>query len=159
MGRIVVGVDGSPCSSEALRWALAEAVLRRCPLEVLASFHLSSSWLGMGEAMGAGVSTTLTESELATFTRDSLTAVIDEVAGPDPGVEIVLHTVPGRPADVLVEASKGAALLVIGSRGHGELASALLGSTGLHCVHHAHCPVVVVRGAADPDADGPTETA
>jgi nucleotide-binding universal stress UspA family protein len=54
--------------------------------------------------------------------------------------------VEGNPAQVLLDASAGADLLVVGSRGHGGFASALLGSVSQHCVHHADCPVVIIRG-------------
>jgi nucleotide-binding universal stress UspA family protein len=54
----------------------------------------------------------------------------------------------GNPAQVLLDAARGADLLVVGSRGHGGFAEALLGSVSQHCVHHARCPVVVIRAAA-----------
>lgn len=54
----------------------------------------------------------------------------------------------GHPAEVLVDESKAADLLVVGSRGHGAITGVLIGSVSIHCVTHAHCPVVVVRGAA-----------
>jgi nucleotide-binding universal stress UspA family protein len=54
--------------------------------------------------------------------------------------------VEGNAAQVLLDASDGADLLVVGSRGHGGFTEALLGSVSQHCVHHAHCPVVVIRG-------------
>jgi nucleotide-binding universal stress UspA family protein len=56
------------------------------------------------------------------------------------------QVVKGHPALVLLGAAAGADLLVLGSRGHGGFADALLGSVGLHCVHHAHCPVLIIRG-------------
>jgi nucleotide-binding universal stress UspA family protein len=66
----------------------------------------------------------------------------------EPGepVPITGKIVEGNAAKVLLEESQDAGLLVIGSRGHGGFAEALLGSTGQHCVHHATCPVVVIRG-------------
>lgn len=63
-----------------------------------------------------------------------------------PGVKIESRVVEGHPAPVLVEASKGADLLVVGSRGHGEFAGMLLGSVSEHCVSNAPCPVLVLRG-------------
>lgn len=62
-----------------------------------------------------------------------------------PKVEILASVVEGYAAKVLVDASKGAELLVVGSRGHGELAGLLVGSVSEHCVGHAHCPVLVMR--------------
>ena len=64
----------------------------------------------------------------------------------DPEVEVRPHVIQGRAAQVLVEAAEEAELLVLGSRGHGGLAEALLGSVGQFCVHNAPCPVVIMRG-------------
>ncbi|HMD44888.1 MAG TPA: universal stress protein [Acidimicrobiales bacterium] len=157
MGRIVVGVDETRVAKDALVWALAEARLRRSTLEVISCYHASTAWLGLEDSVGAGVPSDFTQDDLADPTRQRLAATVAEVAGPDPGVEIVPRAVRGRPADVLVEASQGADLLVVGSGTHGELARLLLSSPGRHTVDHAHCPVVVVRGdrhpAAPPDAD------
>jgi nucleotide-binding universal stress UspA family protein len=71
---------------------------------------------------------------------------IAEVAGPAGPVEIRPKVVEGNPAAALLAASAGAELLVLGSRGHGGFVEALLGSVSQHCVHHAKCPVVVIRG-------------
>jgi len=54
--------------------------------------------------------------------------------------------VHGHPDQVLLEAAADADLLVVGSRGHGSVADALLGSVGQYCIHHAHCPVLIMRG-------------
>jgi len=60
--------------------------------------------------------------------------------------------IPSFPSRVLFDASAGADLLVLGSRGHGGFSGALLGSVGQHCVRHAHCPVVIVRGGLAAEA-------
>lgn len=146
MGRIVVGVDGSEQSGAALEWALAEAALRGATLDVVCAYRLPSGWLGMGEAMGATLPVALTEHDVEAYAADTLGRMLD-ARHPDPSVEVVRRTVAGHAATVLVEESAGADLLVVGSRGHGDVGSLLLGSTGMHCVHHATCPVVVVRGA------------
>jgi nucleotide-binding universal stress UspA family protein len=65
-----------------------------------------------------------------------------------PGLAFEAVTVEGEPGTLLVEESRHAALLVVGSRGHSGVASVLLGSVSGHCVHHAACPVVVIRGEA-----------
>jgi nucleotide-binding universal stress UspA family protein len=96
--RIVAGVDGSPSSMSALRWAIRQAGLT-----------------------GATV--------------DAMIAV-----------PVRARVVQGDPAQVLLDACDGADLLVVGSRGHAGFTEALLGSVSQHCVHHAHCPVVVIRG-------------
>jgi nucleotide-binding universal stress UspA family protein len=84
--------------------------------------------------------------------REALGQAIAAVADLAPGVDIRPVVVEGNPARALLDAAKGADLLVVGSRGHGGFTEALLGSVGQHCVHHADCPVVVIRGAR-PDAD------
>jgi nucleotide-binding universal stress UspA family protein len=82
--------------------------------------------------------------------EEAAKTVLEEAAGTVAGAEdgplvrnLVVH---GIPAQVLLDASAEADLLVVGSRGLGGFGSALLGSVGQHCVHHAHCPVVVMRG-------------
>jgi nucleotide-binding universal stress UspA family protein len=67
------------------------------------------------------------------------------VDGLEPGVVVLPQVGEGYPAEVLLDAAKGADLLVLGNRGHSGFTSALLGSVSLHCVTHAHCPVLVVR--------------
>ena len=71
--------------------------------------------------------------------------VVDPALERHPSVAIISKVVNGHPAPTLVDASRSADLLVVGSRGHGELVGALLGSVGEHCVSHADCPVVVLR--------------
>ena len=78
--------------------------------------------------------------------RMILTEAITETCMIDADVEVRPRVVEGRAAQVLVDASEGADLLVVGNRGHGGLAEALLGSVGQYCVRHASCPVVIVRG-------------
>jgi len=90
------------------------------------------------EEPGFGV---LAEKELAD--------AISEVAGPDPGVTINPVVVQGWPAEVLLEASEGADLLVVGSRGRGGFTSALLGSVSQNIAHHATCPVLIIRATGD----------
>jgi nucleotide-binding universal stress UspA family protein len=78
--------------------------------------------------------------------RMVLTEAIAETCMIDAEVEVRPRVVEGRAAQVLLDAAEGAELLVLGSRGHGGLAEALLGSVGQYCVHHAPCPVVIMRG-------------
>ena len=70
---------------------------------------------------------------------------VEPVRRAHPSVKVRSRIVEGHPAPVLVEASQGAELLVVGSRGHGEFAGMLLGSVSEHCVTNAHCPVLVLR--------------
>ena len=77
--------------------------------------------------------------------RKVLDSAVGDLQKAHPQVEIRSSVVEGIPAHVLVEASNDADLLVVGSRGHGEVAGLLIGSVSEHCVTHAHCPVLVMR--------------
>lgn len=136
--RIVVGVDGSEASLLALRWAIRQAELTDATLEVVASWQWPSS-TGWGVPLPADYRPDK-EAESA------LAEIVDSARIEHPAVAIRPEVVEGHPARVLVEASTGADLLVVGSRGHGEFAGMLLGSVSEHCVTNAHCPVLVYRG-------------
>jgi nucleotide-binding universal stress UspA family protein len=134
--RIVVGVDGSDSSQEALRWALRQAKLVGGRVEAVVAWHYP---VGYGWEP-AGIS-----ADFEGDARRVLAGVLTAVTGPEPDVPVLPSVTEGYAADVLLHAAKGADLLVLGRRGHGGLASALLGSVSLHCVLHAHCPVLVLR--------------
>jgi nucleotide-binding universal stress UspA family protein len=138
---IVVGVDGSDPSKEALRWALEEARLRRSSLRAV------NAWL-YPQIGGRGyIPSELLDPELLRKTaQERLDGLVDEVVGESPGVELERVVREGPAAQVLVEAAEQAELLVVGSRGHGGFAGLLLGSVSQQCAHHAPCPVVIVRG-------------
>jgi len=84
----------------------------------------------------------------AADTADGLETSLAAVRAEHPGLTIETRVVEGHPAPVLVEASRSADLLVVGSRGRGAFAGMVLGSVSEHCVSHAHCPVVVFRAAS-----------
>ena len=140
---IVVGVDGSEASKDALRWALEEARLRRSPL--LAVY----AWL-FPQIGGRGyIPSELLDPELLRATaQEQLDGFVADLAGESDGVEIEHVVRQGPAAQVLVEAAEEAELLVVGSRGRGGFAGLLLGSVSQQCAHHAACPVVIVRGPA-----------
>jgi nucleotide-binding universal stress UspA family protein len=83
--------------------------------------------------------------DLAGIAAEVVADAIAEVSGPGEPVTIRATVAEGNPARVLLDASAGAELLVVGSCGHGGFTEALLGSVGQHCVHHATCPVAVIR--------------
>ena len=139
MARIVVGVDGSPAAAAALRWALDEAGLRRATLEVVHTWVFPA----IDELPGGAVDQLV--SDLQRCATDVLDHVVDGIAGANPDVEVVRRVLEGSPGRVLTEIAAGADLLVVGSRGRGGFAGLLLGSVAQQCVHHARCPVVVVR--------------
>jgi nucleotide-binding universal stress UspA family protein len=141
-GQIVVGVDGSASSRAALAWAVRQAALTGASVDAVYAWHEPPSY-----AYGYGYSVLLPVSDAAEkFASEVVNDAIAEVADLAPGVEIRPVIVQDNAAQALLRAAKGADLLVVGSRGHGGFAEALLGSVGQHCVHHADCPVVVIRG-------------
>jgi len=134
--RIVVGVDGSTSSKQALQWAVGQARLTGAVVDAVIC------WL---HPVMYGRAPTSVDRELGHVAEKVLAQAVAEVAGNVPPVKIRENALLGNAAEVLLERSRGAEMLVVGSRGHGGFAGALLGSVGQHCVQHAHCPVVVVR--------------
>jgi len=135
--RIVVGVDGSPSSLKALRWAIRQAELAGAEVEAVTAWAYPTGygWAPLGD--GA--------VDFAGDAGKILAEALAEVSGIAPDVVIRPEVVEGHAAEVLVRASKGADLLAVGSRGHGGFTGMLLGSVSQHCVHHAACPVLVLR--------------
>ncbi|WP_405009790.1 universal stress protein [Kitasatospora sp. NBC_01539] len=138
-GRVVVGVDGSSSSRAALRWAVNQAVRTGATVDAVGAWEATPLFAGP-----TVVDPTL-EAETA---RRRFDQEVHDVLGDDRPVEVREHLVRGNPADVLLEAAVGAELLVVGSRGHGTFARALLGSVSQRCALHASCPVVIVRPPA-----------
>jgi nucleotide-binding universal stress UspA family protein len=138
--RIVAGVDGSQPSINALRWAVQQAELTGGTIDAVIAWEFPLAAGGMGWAPVGGIDDT-DYSELA---AKALAAAVGEV-NPPPGVAVREVVVQGNPAQVLLDAARGADLLVVGNRGHGGFADALVGSVSVRCLHHAICPVVVVR--------------
>lgn len=134
---VVVGVDGSPDSVRALRWAHRYAELVDAPVRVVTAYAPPASYGGI-YAMGA-----LTDSDkIAEDARQMLTRAVDEALGD--GASVMAHIEHGHPSKVLVEASHDAQALVIGTRGHGGFVGMVLGSVSQYCVARATCPVVVL---------------
>ena len=141
MGMIVVGVDGSEEAKAALGFALAEAKLRQAKLRVV------HAWLFGGAGFEGFFPAPVSElSDLRRAAERALDATLREVAADASGVDVERHVVEGVPAAVLVEESRDAELLVVGSRGRGGFAALLLGSVSQQCAHHASCPLVIVHG-------------
>lgn len=133
--RIVVGVDGSTEAAAALAWAVDEARLREALLSIVHVFPVTS-------IVGATADEYL--AQITAEARALLEGVLEQ--GPSlEGLALEEKLVPGSPSEVLVDASDGAALLVVGSRGRGGLRGLVLGSVSSQCAQYAHCPVVVVR--------------
>jgi nucleotide-binding universal stress UspA family protein len=134
--RVVVGVDGSEASLDALRYAVRLATLLRGGLTVVAAWQYPVSY-GL-VALPAGL-------DVEADTRGMVEAAVRTAAGEEPEVPVDISVVEGHPAAVLVRAAEGADLLVVGSRGHGAFAGMLLGSVSTHCAQRAPCPVLIVR--------------
>lgn len=135
---IVVGVDGSPSSRSALSWALGQASLTGTSVTAVIAWEFPAfySWEGG----------TMPPEEFEDAAHENLHRAVDEtVTDAHRHVPVHREVRHGHAAQVMLEASKGAELLVLGSRGHGGFVGALLGSVSHKCVHHAGCPVVILR--------------
>lgn len=132
--RIVVGIDGSDASADALRWGVAEARRAGAALQVLGSLVVP------GEPAYVGVAASFPDAA-----RDLVARTLEEVGRRANDVVVEGAVSEDPPGPSLVEASKGADLVVVGARGLGSFRGLLLGSVRQYAAHHAHCPVVVVR--------------
>ncbi|MEO6956103.1 MAG: universal stress protein [Antricoccus sp.] len=139
--RVVVGVDGSESSKHALRWAQFMAHATASNLEVVAAWQ---PYTGYGWAALPSDWNPDQDAEVA------LTATVDEVLGKERPADLTLIVRGGSAAEILLEASVGARMLVVGSRGHGGFAGLLLGSVSAVCTAHATCPVLVLHGDTMP---------
>lgn len=137
-GRIVVGVDGSPASADALSWAARQAELTGAAIEAVTSWEYPMAFGGYPAA---------NEIDWPANARSVLDSALDQALG-EAADPVTRTVVEGHPAKVLIDAAAGAELLVVGSRGHGGFAGLLLGSVSEYVVAHAPCPVLVVRHPA-----------
>jgi nucleotide-binding universal stress UspA family protein len=142
-GEVAVGFDGSRNAALAVRWAASEASRRGSSLQVISSGYHP----GMPSWVGVAAAPLPTSIELATQERAAEGRRIAASVLPDDRIET--HAVSSGAATALVEASTSAGLVVVGHRGHGAFATALLGSVSAAVVRDAACPVVVVRGSVD----------
>jgi nucleotide-binding universal stress UspA family protein len=141
---IIVGIDGSPESEHALRWAAAEAAHRDGELLVL---HIYD-WHMIGTPAPIGVPFVVDAKGDAEAILAKAVATAREVA---PTIAVRGEALLGAAAPTLVAASANGATIVVGNRGRGGFASLVLGSVSQQVALHAHGPVVVVRGRPDPD--------
>ena len=141
MAGIIVGVDGSPGAHRALDWAMKEAATHHAHLTVVAVHEVPvNGWSGHPDILGADV------AELEKTRRAAEEAVVKAATqlGESRPASVTLHAANGFPAEELINASREADLLVVGSRGVGGFTRLMMGSISNQVVHHAHCPVVVV---------------
>lgn len=169
---VVVGVDGSRDSLEALEWAARYARAAKAVLEPVVAWNDfpeedaaferglvlgqqpvgTGSWAGVVENDNLDVRPLVNVSEPASRRAVAAQAVVDNATSflkrSYPDLEVKARMISGPAAPVLIEASRNADLLVVGTRGHGAVATMFLGSVSHHCVQHASCPTVVVRHPA-----------
>lgn len=139
-GVVMVGVDGSPSSRRALRWAVDQAAATGKRVVAVQAWQVPTMY-GTGAMVMPGI-------DWGEEARISLESIVASAVGERPQVPIEQRAAEGHPARVLLKHAQNADLLVVGSRGHGEFVGALLGSVSLHVVAHARCPVVVVHDEA-----------
>jgi len=143
MALIVVGVDHSEAAKAALRFALEEAKLREATLRVVHAWQYG--YIGATGPEGAYPAVGGDIEELRDAAATALEETLQESTADMETMEVERRVVQGRAAAALVDESRDADLLVVGSRGHGGFAGLLLGSVSQQCAHHAACPVVIVH--------------
>lgn len=139
-GRIVVGVDGSEPSKQALRWAAFIASTTGASIDAIASWRLNAF------ASGPALIERPAEWDRTKEISAMLSATLTDVFADSPPARLNSVVQEGVAAKVLVEASEGARMLIIGNRGHGGFVGLLLGSVSTVCAAHATCPVMVIHG-------------
>lgn len=144
-GRVVVGIDGSHDAEHALQFAFEQASYRNAGLTALHAYQWPAS-TGPGDMLPLAYD----PDDLRDDERRTLSESTSGWAEKYADVDIRHTVVRGRPAAVLIEASAGAELLVVGSRGRGGFKGLLLGSVSQAAIHHAACPVAVIMEAATP---------
>ena len=141
---IVVGVDGSPGSRRALRWAVGEADRSDAELSAVTVW----TWDGLEGPMLAATDPTTQREHAERVSAHEVGTAVAEHGAP---VRVTRTVVEGHPVHELLDASRQARLLVVGGSGHGRLHRTALGSISAECARRARCPVVVVP---DDDAAG-----
>jgi nucleotide-binding universal stress UspA family protein len=145
-GRIVVGYDGSAPADAALDWAAEQAEQHQVPITVISV----ADYTGMlPDIYGSTAWPTLFREEAQRIAARG----VQRARKIAPSIEVTAEVEIGHAAGILIEASRTAQSLVVGTRGHGELTGTLLGSVGFEVSSHAQVPVIVVRG--DTSAPGP----
>lgn len=135
-GKVIVGVDGSPSSKAALRWAARNCEATGNTIEAVIAWEYPRNY---------GWAVVMEEWHPDVEADKALQQALDDVFGENRPAGLVASSRRGAARSVLIEASEGAEMLVVGSRGHGGFTGLLLGSVSAACAEHAKCPVVVVR--------------
>lgn len=147
---VVVGVDGSPSSHAALRWAVQYAELVGGDVVAVAAWELPWAYGWSAPAVDPTFDRTIAEQALVNQ--------VHQVLGESGAAKVRKRLVKGNPVEVLLSEAEGATALVVGSRGMGGFRRTLLGSVSQQCALHATCPVVIVRGTVEvTDSGAPAE--
>ncbi|MCV7300475.1 universal stress protein [Mycobacterium barrassiae] len=150
---VVVAVDGSPSAEAALRWAAHDARLRDTRLTIV---HAIAPVVGTWLATPVPPDVLSWQNDLGRQILDEAVSVATDAANgaSDGALQISTELLRATAVPALVEMSQHAEMVVVGNRGRGRLARALLGSVSMGLVHHARCPVAVIREET-PNVDGP----
>jgi nucleotide-binding universal stress UspA family protein len=140
MSGIIVGVDGSGHSQRALEWAMKEAAIRHVPLTVLTVHEAVRGYYSGAAVYPDDPARTEEARQLAQAESDK---VLEGLDGPKPE-SVTVKAVHGFPVEELINAGKGADMIVLGSRGAGGFTRLMLGSTAGQVTQHSHCPVLIV---------------
>jgi nucleotide-binding universal stress UspA family protein len=147
---VIVGVDGSAPSDAAIRWATREAAMRNVPLTLLHVFLPGLPVWGYGCSMAPlPVDYGDMQQTEANSVLESARRVVDDTLAPGEHVDVHSELVTATPVPTLIDATKDAHMIVVGCRDQGTWRRGLLGSVSTALVHHAHCPVAVIRDPAD----------
>ena len=144
--KIIVGVDGSEASVEAVRRAQGLAAALGAELEAWACWDLPEEYEGFYIRVGV--------DEIVRRTERNLAEAMTKAFGAELPQNVTPRIIRGSPRTALIDGSKEASMLVVGRRGKGRLAGLLLGSVSSACVAHAHCPVLVVHAPATDEKAG-----
>jgi nucleotide-binding universal stress UspA family protein len=139
--RVVVGVDGSEPSRHALQWAQFMAHALGAAIDAVMVWEITAAMAAAG-----WVDDWNPEKE----TAEQLRTTLAEVLGSAPPVPVRPMIRRGSAAHELIQASQGAQLLIVGSRGHGGFSGLLLGSVSSAAAQHAHCPIMIIHGDTPP---------
>jgi nucleotide-binding universal stress UspA family protein len=132
---IVVGVDGSPGSVEALRWAVRQADLTDAQLVALVSWHVRMPGIELVELA----------TDLDAAAQEMLNSTLVEALGPQRAVTVEARTSSDKPAEALLRASEDAELIAVGPDAHGSVPDLPLGSVPERVISYSSCPVAVIR--------------
>jgi nucleotide-binding universal stress UspA family protein len=140
-GLIVVGIDGSKTSLLATEWGAQEAHLRGAELRLVSAWDVPT----FGFSFGAAAASEDLLKAMRRAAEENLADALELARETAKDLDVTTEAVPGGAAAVLIDASRSADLLVVGSRGLGGFRDLLLGSVSEQCANHAGCPVVIVR--------------